>query len=41
LKEGVSIESLKIEERRMTHFESAQEVFKERQRMFRDINRRA
>jgi transposase InsO family protein len=41
LKEGVSIESLKHEERRMTHFESAQEVFRERQKMFREINRKA
>jgi hypothetical protein len=41
LKEGVSIESLKTEERKMTHFESAQEVFKERQKMFREINRRS
>lgn len=41
LKEGISIESLKSEERRMTHFESAKEVFKERQNMFREINRRA
>jgi hypothetical protein len=41
LKEGISTEFLKTEERKMPHFESAQEVFKERQKMFREINRKA
>jgi hypothetical protein len=41
LKEGMTKESLIDEERKVTHFESAKEVFVERQKMFRDINKRA
>jgi len=41
LKEGVTKELLIIEGKKITHFQSAQEVFRERQKMFRDINRRS
>jgi hypothetical protein len=40
LKEGVTRETLITETKRMTHFESAQKVFVERQKLFKEINRK-
>lgn len=40
LKEGVTKEMLLAETRRMTHFEAAQKVFAERQKLFGEINRK-
>ena len=40
LKEGVTKEMLLAETKRMTHFEAAQKVFAERQKLFGEINRK-
>lgn len=40
LKEGITKESLITETRKITHFESAQKVFVERQKLFKEINRK-
>ena len=40
LKENITKETLIIETKKMTHFESAQKVFVERQKLFREINRK-
>lgn len=40
LKEGVTKEILMAETKRMSHFEAAQKVFVERQKLFREINRK-
>jgi len=41
LKEGVTKEMLLEEGKKMNHFESAQEVFEKRQKLFREINKKA
>jgi hypothetical protein len=38
LREGITKASLIVETKRMTHFEAAQKVFVERQKLFREIN---
>lgn len=40
LKEGITKESLITETKKITHFESAQKVFVERQKLFKEINRK-
>lgn len=40
LKDGVTRETIMMETKRMTHFEAAQKVFVERQKLFREINRK-
>ena len=38
LRKGITKETLLAETKRMTHFETAQKVFVERQKLFREIN---
>lgn len=40
LKNGITKETLTMETKKMTHFEAAKKVFVERQKLFREINRK-